>query len=217
MTRRVSSAFVPLGGTSADSVLPKNLNIPRMEARGASFTTVMVVGLVVLGAVIRVVRDAGWLPLPPNVAPISAMALFSGAYLPRRWTFVVPLSAMLASDLIIGFYTLPVMVAVYASFASSNLFGRQLRQRLAVRRLLMFSLAGSIVFFLVTNAAVWAFQSMYPHTGAGLMQAYAAGLPFFRNTVLGDLGFVGLFFGLYRAVVVYLTWRQALATSTTHG
>ncbi len=180
--------------------------------RRPSSTVLTVIGLVVFGAVIRVMRDAGWLPLPPNVAPISAMALFSGAYLPRRWTFAVPLAAMLASDLMIGFYTLPVMATVYGSFAVSNLFGLKLRRRLVFSRVVLFSLAGSVVFFLATNAAVWAFQAMYPHTLAGLGQSYLAGLPFFRNTVLGDLGFVGLFFGLYRAIVLYLARRPTTVT-----
>lgn len=177
----------------------------------------MVAGLITLGALARVARDAGWLSLPPNVAPIGAMALFSGAVLPRRWTFAVPLTAMLVSDIIIGFYSLPVMVAVYAAFALCNLLGLRLRQHRSVGRIVKYSLLGSVLFFLSTNAAVWAFQNMYPQTLVGLSQAYAAGLPFFRNTVLGDLTFAGLFFGFYQLGVVYWGRRQALATSSTHG
>lgn len=175
-----------------------------------------VVLLILLGATIRVLRDAGIVALPPNVAPITAMAIFSGAVLPRRLAFVLPLTAMLASDLLIGFYALPVMVAVYASFAISNLIGFLVRGR-RTARLLGASLLASTVFYLVTNAAVWAFESMYTHDLTGLGQAYVAGLPFFRNTLLGDLGFTATFFGLYQLGVVYWSRRQAISTSPTHG
>lgn len=180
-----------------------------------SLTTVL--GLILLGVVLRIARDAGVIGLPPNVAPISALALFSGALLPRRWTFVVPLAAMLLSDLVIGFYSLPVMVSVYACFALSNVLGRTLRSELSIRRLVVRSLIGSGLFFLITNAAVWMFQDMYAHTLNGLAQSYLLALPYFRNTVFGDLGFTAAFFGIYHFVVVYLTKRHPLASSITNG
>lgn len=168
-----------------------------------STSTVLAVGLIFLAVASRVARHYGLLDLPPNVAPITAVALFSGVVLPRRYTFIVPLAAMLLSDLFIGFYTLPVMLAVYACFAISNVLGLALRRRQTPARIFGFSLIGSVVFFLVTNAAVWAFQTMYPHTVSGLMQAYSAGLPFFRNTVVGDLGYSIVLFGSYAAVMLY--------------
>jgi len=70
------------------------------------------------------------------------------------------------------------------------------------RRVLSLSLVGSTIFFLLTNAAVWGFGGYYPRTGAGLMSAYVAGLPFFRNTVIGDLGFAAVFFGLVALFVL---------------
>ncbi len=185
--------------------------------RRPSTSTLVAIGLIVFGAVLRVARDAGWIPLPPNVAPISAMALLSGIALPRRLTFVVPLAAMLASDLVIGFYSLPVMVAVYAAFAVTNIIGLRLRHRVGAGRVIGASLISSTIFFLVTNAAVWQWQHMYPHTLIGLGQSYLAGLPFFRNTVLGDLVFTGLLVGSYRAIVVYLRERQPLATTSING
>jgi hypothetical protein len=171
-----------------------------------STSALVAIGLILLAVASRVARHFGWLELPPNVAPITAVAMFSGAFLPRRLTFVVPLTAMLVSDMLIGFYTLPVMIAVYACFAISNLFGLRLRTRRSIMRLAGWTLAGSTIFFLVTNAAVWAFEGMYPHTVPGLGQAYVAGLPFFRNTVLGDLGYSAVLFGTYALAVVY--WRR---------
>jgi hypothetical protein len=185
--------------------------------RRLSSTVWMLVGVIMVAALLRIARDAGWLPLPPNFSPISAMAIVSGVFLSRRFSLVLPLSAMLLSDAIIGFYSLPVMMSVYASFAISNVIGFWLKSRVNVRRMIGASLVGSVVFFLVTNAAVWAFQVMYPHTLSGLLQAYTAGLPFFRNTVAGDLMYTGVFVGAVQAFVVYSRKRQLSIASIANG
>ena len=62
-------------------------------------------------------------------------------------------------------------------------------------RVLGYSLAGSVLFFIVTNFGVWASGTMYPKTGAGLVAAYVAGIPFFQWTVLGTLFYAALLFG----------------------
>lgn len=175
--------------------------------------------LIVVGALLRIV------PHPANVAPIGALALISGAVVPYRWKYAVPLVALAASDLFLGRYHSGIMGAVYGSFAVSVMIGSWLKQsgwlggrnihtahgvvkkrKFGMRALVMVmgaSLAGSLFFFLVTNAAVWAFGSMYLHTGAGLMESYLAALPFFRNTVVGDLSYTGVFFGMYYGMMRY--------------
>lgn len=170
--------------------------------------------LIVMGVAMRVARHFGVIHLPPNFAPVSAVAMFSAVYLPRRYSLLVPIALMVLSDALIGFYTVGVMVSVYGSFLGSAAIGFWLRRRVSIGRLALASLAGSVLFFVVTNAAVWAFSHLYPHTAAGLWQSYLAGLPFFRNTLLGDATYTALFFGLYRAVVVYFH-RRVQAPSTT--
>lgn len=187
-----------------------------MIRRPSSIVWVLVV-VIVAAALLRIARDAGWLPLPPNFSPISAMAIVSGAFLPRRFALILPLSAMLLSDTIIGFYSLPVMLAVYASFTFSHVIGSWLKSRPNWRRTIGASLAGSLAFFFITNAAVWAFQSMYPHTLSGLMQAYVAGLPFLRNTVAGDLVYTSIFVGAVRVFMLYSSKRQLSLTSISNG
>lgn len=169
-------------------------------------------GLIFIGAALRVLRHVGLVALPPNVAPVSALAMLSAVALPRRYAFVVPLSLMLVADVLIGFDFWPITLSIYASFAVSYLLGQWVRRHRSTARVLMASLAGSIVFYGVTNAAVWAFGSIYVHTLAGLGQSYMAGLPFFRNTVLGDLGYAGLFFGLYQVAVVYSQRRSPVVS-----
>lgn len=171
--------------------------------------------LIVIAAAMRILRDAGVINLPPNVAPIAALAMFGGAYLPRRLAFVIPLAAMILSDFIIGWYEPQIVAAVYVSFAVSGLLGMWLRSRRTLPRVVGATVAGSLLFFLATNAAVWAFDShgLYPHTMSGLAAAYAAGLPFLKFTLFGDLAFVGAMFGTYELASLWL--RQRVTASST--
>jgi hypothetical protein len=109
------------------------------------------------------------------------------------------------------------MLSVYASFALCSIIGLWLRKHQSALPIIGASLVSSTLFFLITNAAVWKFQKMYPHTLAGLGQSYTMALPFFRNTLIGDLVFTGLFFGIFAAVTVYVTRRQRSPLPITHG
>jgi len=166
----------------------------------------IVFGLIAIGATLRVLRHVGWLPLPPNVAPVSALAFIAAAYLPRRWGILVPLGLMVASDMAIGGYDWRIMAAVYGSFGVSYGLGLTLRKKRNLLRLGGITLTGSLMFFLLTNAAVWLWSGFYHLTLLGLGQAYLSGLPFLRNTVIGDLGYSLLGFGLLEGVMVY--WRR---------
>lgn len=142
-----------------------------------------------------------FLPHEPNFAPITALALFGGVYLKnKRLSVLLPLGAMLISDYFIGFYSWPIMFSVYLSFGLSGILGLWLRQRKSVANTVGVTLLASVQFYFITNFTVWAFGSMYPHTGAGLLASYANAIPFFRNTLAGDLFYVGAMFGLYEAV-----------------
>ena len=140
-----------------------------------------------------------WLPHPPNVAPIAAMAIFSGLVLQKRWAVGVPLIALFLSDLLLGFYG-PVMLAVYGSFGLSFMIGRWASRKVSLMRLLVATLGSASLFYLITNAAVWLFGSMYPHDLVGLGQSYLAAVPFFRNSLLGDFMYLGIFISLWRLV-----------------
>jgi hypothetical protein len=130
------------------------------------------------------------IPHPFNFTSVGAVALFSGAYLgDKRAAFLVPLAAMLLSDLILGFYA--HMEWVYGSFALIVCIGLSLRSRRRAGWIAGGCLAGSALFFVITNFGVWALGSLYPKSLAGLMACYAAAIPFFGNTVLGD-GFYSL-------------------------
>lgn len=133
-------------------------------------------------------------PHPPNFAPIDAMALFSGAYLGRKaLAFAAPLGALFLSDLVLGFYH--GMATVYMTTALIVLIGWLALHRVTVLRVGMASLASSILFFLVTNFGMWLSSGFYSHTLDGLSACYLAALPFFQNTLAGDLFYATLLFG----------------------
>ena len=105
----------------------------------------------------------------------------------------MPLSALFLSDLVLGFYH--HMEVVYASFALIVCIGLWLQQNRSALRVAGAALASSLLFFLLTNFGVWASDSLYPMTLNGLMACYLAAIPFFRNTLLGDLLYTIILFG----------------------
>ena len=136
------------------------------------------------------------LPHPPNVTPIAAMALFGGVQFgDRRVAFAVPLSAMLLSDVLLGFWPHPVMPFVYGSFAAIVGLGRAIRGRRSAIPIAAAALAGSILFFVLTNLGDWLVGALYPRTWEGLLACYVAAIPFFGRTVAGDALYAGLLFG----------------------
>lgn len=150
----------------------------------------------VLTAMIAAAVASRLLPHPPNFAPIAAMALMGGAHFSdKRLAFLVPLTAMLMSDLFIGMHSL--MPLVYGSFIAIVAIGFLLKGRVNTLNVTVAALAGSVLFFLVTNFGVWAMDGGYPNTLAGLMACYTAAIPFFQNTVMGNLFYSGVLFGGY--------------------
>lgn len=146
--------------------------------------------LILIGASYRL------FPHLPNFAPVAAISLFSGFYF-RRYFILIPIFIMLVSDLFIGFYDLRLMAVVYLSFLLISLIGILMRKNKSVLMLVGCSLAGSILFFILTNFAVWALGQWYPHDFNGLVQCYAMALPFFKNTLAGDLFYSSVIFGCF--------------------
>jgi hypothetical protein len=159
-------------------------------------------GLLVLAALSRL------LPHPPNFAPITAMAVFGAVRFGGLGSAIlVPLLAMLLSDVgkeIIyrngfsperGFY--PLMWVIYGTFALTALLSRLARGTRSPAVIAATTLAGSCLFFVLTNFAIWAAGSYYPRTAEGLAECYVAAIPFFRNTLLGDATYATVLFGAW--------------------
>jgi len=129
----------------------------------------------------------------PNLSPIAAMALFGGIYLKdKKIALFIPVFALFISDLFLGFHS--SMWAVYGSFVLVVVLGTLIKK---VNFINIFSatIASSLLFFIITNFAVWAQGSFYPMSFTGLIECYTMGIPFFKNTIIGDLLFSGVIFG----------------------
>jgi hypothetical protein len=153
------------------------------------------------------------LPHPANFAPIAAVGIFSAfVFKNKLLRFGVPIIAMLVSDAIIGFYTPLVMVAVYLSFVISTFLGKYLAKHRSIEIGAGVSLIASIQFYLITNLAVFFFTPLYPKSWPGLIECYLLALPFFRNTILGDLFYTSAIFGLFFGLKYLLDYSQKLRT-----
>ncbi|OGH94389.1 MAG: hypothetical protein A2538_01140 [Candidatus Magasanikbacteria bacterium RIFOXYD2_FULL_41_14] len=153
--------------------------------------------LIILGISTRL------LPHLPNFTAIGAVAIFAGRYLPKRYAVILPLMAMFLSDIIIGFYSISIMIAVYAGFAVMVYLGQR-TQNTGWKTVATNTVVGSLIFYLLSNWAVWAFGTMYPHTLAGLSLSYFMGLPFFRNSLLADMFYTAVLVGGYEMSLALL-------------
>jgi hypothetical protein len=147
--------------------------------------------LIIFAALMRLV------PHIPDVTPLTGLALFSGAYLKRRQSIWISLVALACSDLFLPSESIVTRLSVYSSFAAIGMLGWWLRSRKNIRAIIVASLAGSTIFYLITNFAFLYPSSMYTHNWSGIIMSYYNALPFFRNALIGDLVYTGFLFGAY--------------------
>ena len=141
------------------------------------------------------------IPHAPNFTPVISIALFAGAYLQRRFAFLVPIVAMLMSDLIIGFYSPVSMLFVYGSLLLTVGLGMVMNKKVSLVKIAGFSFVGAVLFFVLTNFAMWIVpNSIYPRTFSGLVECYVMAIPFFGNTVYSALIYSAMMFGMYELV-----------------
>lgn len=143
--------------------------------------------IVIMAALSRLV------PHPPNFTAIGALALFGGACFEKPLAaYLVPLAAMFLSDAVIGFHG--GMPVIYACFLLTTLLGRRMQGSRNIGLVAKMSFLSSVMFYVVSNFAVWAGGSMYPHTAQGLALCYTAAIPFFGNTLAGTMIYSAVLF-----------------------
>lgn len=138
--------------------------------------------------------SALWRLLPhwPNIAPFTALALYTGSQ-KRSWTtLILPLIPLTITDLYFGLHT--TMPFVYGSMLLIALLGSYLPNRSPIT-LAISTLASSALFFAITNLGTWLTSGLYPLTAGGLVTAYTLAIPFYQNALIGDLAFSTIFFG----------------------
>jgi len=165
--------------------------------------------LIFAAALMRVI------PHPANFTPLAAVALFGAVYLSRKEAMFIPLSAMVVSDAIIGFDSLQSRLVIYSCFLAIALIGMWVKNHKNLVTVVGGSVAGSVLFYLVTNLVFLYPPTMYPHTWVGQITSYTNALPFFRNTLAGDLFFVAVLFGSFELVKAWTANKsEALSTKS---
>jgi hypothetical protein len=136
------------------------------------------------------------LPHIPGLWPFAASALFAGRMVRTpALAFIVPLVALALSNTALPGDDWRIIAAVYVAIAIPALLGVLTKNARAIFAVPMASIGGSLIFFVLTNFAVWAFGTLYSFDWQGLVQCYVAALPFLDKTVIGDLFWNAVLFG----------------------
>ena len=147
---------------------------------------IIAVTLIILSVLSR------FLALPPNFSPIMAVALFTGMiFANRKLALLIPISAMFISDIALGLHS--TMLSVYLSFGLIVLLGIGMK-KLSLIGVLGKSISGAVIFFVITNFAVWC-AGWYGYSLEGLKTCYLMAIPFFRATLISSILYSGLLFG----------------------
>ena len=126
------------------------------------------------------------IPHPPNFTPIIAVAIMRAYFFKNVYfSLAVLLISMFISDIFIGFYNNMLLIYFTISLISFTFF--QFAKILNSKNLLFFSLAGSVIFFVISNFGVWLFGDLYEKNLNGLIYCYTLAIPFFVNTILSTI------------------------------
>ena len=168
---------------------------------------ILILALVAIGILGRII------PHPYNFTPMTAIALLSAHAFKNKWIAIgLPLLSFWVSDLIInnfiyaGYYESfrifsPGLLWVYGSVACISIMGRFALKKTNPIKIGLSSIAGSVIFFILTNFGVWAMSIMYAKSFAGLIQCYTVAIPFFGGTLAGALVYSTVLFSSYSLVL----------------
>ena len=172
-----------------------------------------IVGVILVAFVTRL------LPHYPNVTAVGAAALFAGAYFSKRLAFLIPVAVLFISNLFLnnliyakqfpelydGFvWFTQGDIWVYAGFIAVSVIGILTLKKTTTPRVIGASFLGSLAFFLISNFGSWVASPVFEKSAAGLVACYTAAIPFFWNTVFGDLFYVTVLFGSF---ALYQAWQ----------
>jgi hypothetical protein len=176
---------------------------------GGFMRTVLISSTLILAAAL-----SRLLPHPDNFAPITAIALAGSVYLDKRFAFIIPLAALVISDIFLGFHD--TIFFVYGSFLLIGFLGIWLKSHKKPIPILGTVLLSSVLFFVITNFGVWLTGGgwFYPKTWQGLTECYSMAIPFFRASLIGDVVFTGVLFGLFELSLHFI---QVSEKETIHS
>lgn len=168
--------------------------------------------LLLILIVSAVALTARFIPHLPNFSPLASVMLFAGTYGQSKKYIILPLAALFISDLFIGFYKFEIMLSVYGSLILIGLAGFWLKKNKNILNTASASLAAALLFFILTNWAVWYFGSWYSHDLAGLILCYNLAIPFFKSTLLSNIAYAALLFTGYEIISQLIKQKKLAPT-----
>ncbi len=132
------------------------------------------------------------IPHAPNFTPLVSIALVSALLFKEKKYIFISLVGLLFSDILLDYYHYsgylftPLFFLTYISLALVFLFSYKFNNSFSFRNIILHSLSGSLIFFLVSNFGVWLLGG-YTYTFSGLISCYTMGIPFFKNTLSSTL------------------------------
>ena len=128
---------------------------------------------------------------PANLTPVGAISIYATQKYGFKKSILITICALVISDIFLGFgyYTLSVYIGFIAYIIFQKLFKKFKLSSVYS------AICGSTFFFLVTNFSVF-LGPWYEHTLEGLIKCFILALPFYRNMIIGDIGFLAVIFGL---------------------
>lgn len=167
-------------------------------------------GILLILVMILIAAFSRLIPHPSNFTAVGAMTLFGSAYYGKKYlAFLAPLVAMWLSDLVINnviyaeyydsfIWFQSFQLYTFLSIALITILGFVLFKKVSVKNIAIGSLLAPTLFFIVTNFGSWMSPMvLFPKTFDGLIQTYAAGIPFYRNNIMGTIVFSTVMFGVY--------------------
>lgn len=193
-----------------------------MDQRTKKFLAILL--LIIVGISTRFIFLLDGESILPNFSAIGAVAIFGACYFKGFQKYVIPLAILWLSDIVLNnvvyaqyFDTYQAFgdLWVYGAFLIAGVIGYVMMKKPSWLRLLGVSLTTGVIFYALTNFGVWMSGTLYTKDVAGLIECYTAALPFFRNTVLGNVFYSFVLFGLYEFVIAkqFALKRLDLATA----
>jgi hypothetical protein len=145
-----------------------------------------------------------------NVAPLAAVVVAGAIYLPRRVAFAVPFGALFVSTVVVNWakgwpVASPYTAVVAFCFVLVFAMAWTLRGTRRIPAVVGMTVAGTLVFYLLSNTVAWVFEPGYARSLGGWLQSQTVGLPlpgappswwFLLKSLAGDLLFAAVMIGV---------------------
>lgn len=157
---------------------------------------------------------------PANMTPVDSLCLFAGSKFSKLFAIIYILVCIAISDLLLMFFSKGHVFGLWSIFTySAYVFivylGKKLPKNYSFYKLAAFSVTASLIFWLFSNFGWWLTTPFYSKDFTGFLNCYIASLPFLRNTLLGDMCWVVVIFGVYSKLSQFFEKSHIVTLDTT--